>query len=78
MNIFELADFPYKIVNYPNFLRFLTINFLDFSHQDLAGEPVQHSSIQLLNGGILPDLPDKGAYFTFLSIRLLKHSHQFL
>ena len=34
--------------------------------------------IHPLNGGILPNLPDKCANFTFLSIGLLKHSHQFL
>ena len=78
MNIFELADFPYKIANYSNFLHLLTINFLDFAHQNAADKAVQHRFIQLLNGSILPDLPDKGANITFLSIRLLKHSHQFL
>ena len=69
---------PHKIVNNPDFLRLLSIRVLDFAHQNAADKAVQHRFIQLLNSSILPDLPDKSANFTFLSIGLLKHSQQFL
>ena len=78
MENFKSSEFSNKIINNPDFLHLLTIHFFDFTHQNAADQAIQHRFIQLLNGSILPNLPDKGADFTFLSIRLLKHSHQFL
>lgn len=69
---------PHKIINNPDFLHLLSVNLLDFAHQNFADEPVQHRFIQFFNGCIAPDFFDEGADFTFLSIGLLKHSHQFL
>ena len=78
MENFKSSEFSNKIINNPDFLRLLPINFLDLSHQNPANQAIQHRFIQLLNGSILPNLSDKGADFAFLSIGLLKHAQQLL
>lgn len=45
-----LLKYPQQSISNPNFLRLFPINFLDFTHQNLADKPIKYCFVQFFNG----------------------------
>ena len=73
-----LKDFPNKVVDNFNFLNLLTFLRCHITHQNPVDQAIQHCFIQLLNGCILPNFPDKGADFIFLLVGAALYVDEFL